>query len=498
MSQLKKGAVLSYITIFLTNIVGLFLTPFIIRSLGQSEYGLYILLGSFVGYISLLDFGLSNTIVRFVAKYRANNDTVGEKNFLGTVLIIYVLISFLVLALGAIGYFNLDYIFEQSLTSEELEKSKILMMLFIFNMTISLPGGTFAGICSGYEEFVFPKIVNIIRYIVRSFVIVAVLLYGGKSISIVIVDTILNIFIILINMYYVLVVMKVKIGFTSFNKELVRKIFSYSVWIFVFAMIGQLFWKSGQMILGITISTEAVAVFAVGIVLSGYFGAFAGAINSVFLPRATFMIEQNSTRKELTAFFVKIGRILTFILMYVWAGFILFGQNFIELWVGNDYEDSYLITVIIMTAYILPLVQNFANSLIEATGRFKFKAKVYFITISIGIILGALLSPYYGYWAITWSYSIFWVLSQIIMNWYFDKTLNLDIVCFFKQTFGQLLIVLIVTMIIGYFTNSMLGTTWVFFILKALIYSLVYLGLVYLFVLNDYEKKLFLKFKKVK
>ena len=151
-----------------------------------------------------------------------------------------------------------------------------------------------------------------------------------------------------------------------------------------------------------------------------------------------------------------------------------------------------------MTAYILPLVQNFANSLIEATGRFKFKAKVYFITISLGIILGAILSPYYGYWAIAWSYSVFWVLSQIIMNWYFDKTLNLDIIYFFKQTFGQLLIVLIVTMIIGYFTNSMLGTTWVFFILKALIYSLVYLGLVYLFVLNDYEKKLFLKFKKVK
>lgn len=369
-------------------------------------------------------------------------------------------------------------------------------MLFIFNMTISLPGGTFAGICSGYEEFIFPRVVNIIRYIVRSLVVLTVLLYGGKSIAIVVVDTILNIFIILINMYYVLVVMKVKIGFTSFNRTLVRKIFSYSVWIFVFAMIGQLFWKSGQMILGITISTEAVAVFAVGIVLSGYFGAFAGAINSVFLPRATFMVEKDTDRKELTAFFIKVGRILTFLLMYIWAGFILFGQNFIELWVGADYEDSYFITVIIMTAYILPLVQNFANSLIEATGRFKFKAKVYFITISLGIILGALLSPYYGYWAIAWSYSVFWVLSQIIMNWYFDKTLNLDIIYFFKQTFGKLLIVLITAMTIGYFINSMLGNSWIYFFIKALLFSFVYIGLVYLFVLNEYEKNLFFKLKK--
>ncbi len=496
MSQLKKGAILSYTTIFLTNIIGLLLTPFIIRSLGQSEYGLYILLGSFVGYISLLDFGLSNTIVRFVAKYRANNDKNGEKNFLATVLIIYAVISCFVFLIGTVGYYNLDTIFDKSLTPEELDKAKILMILFVFNMTISLPGGTFAGICSGYEQFVFPRAVNIVRYIIRSALVVIVLIYGGDSISIVIVDTSLNVLIILVNMFFVFKIMKVKIKLLNFNKKLIKKIFSYSVWIFVFAMIGELFWKSGQMIMGIAISTEAVAIFAVGITLSGYFGAFAGAINSVFLPRATFMVENNSNRIELTDFFIKLGRILTFLLMYVWAGFILFGKNFIELWVGDEYYDSYLITVIIMTAYILPLVQNFANSLIEATGRFKYKAKVYFITISLGIIVGSLLSPYYGYWAITWSYSIFWVISQIIMNIYFDNTLNLDIIFFFKQTFGKIFFVLVISLCGGYFIDLFLGNTWSYFIIKAILFSVLYLSLTYFFVLNHYEKRLLLKFKK--
>lgn len=40
MSQLKKGALLSYANIFLTNVIGLILTPFIVKSLGDSEYGL--------------------------------------------------------------------------------------------------------------------------------------------------------------------------------------------------------------------------------------------------------------------------------------------------------------------------------------------------------------------------------------------------------------------------------------------------------------------------
>ena len=77
-----------------------------------------------------------------------------------------------------------------------------------------------------------------------------------------------------------------------------------------------------------------------------------------------------------------------------------------------------MISLIIMTAYILPLVQSFANSIIEATGDFKFKAKVYFITITLGVIIGGYLSKYYGYWAIAWSYSIFWLIAQIIMKWW--------------------------------------------------------------------------------
>jgi O-antigen/teichoic acid export membrane protein len=497
MNQLKTGAVLSYVTIFLTNIVGLALTPFIIRSLGQSEYGLYILLGSLVGYISLLDFGLANTIVRFVAKYRANNDKEGEQNFLATILIIYIAISVLVVATGCIFYSNLETIFDKSLESDELEKAKTLMLLLIFNMTIVLPGGTFAGICTGYEKFIFPRFVNIIRYILRSVVVVVALLYGGKAISIVAIDTILNLVIILINMYYVFYVLKVKIKLKKIDKALIKTIFSYSMWIFVFAMIGELFWKSGQMILGITISTEAVAVFAVAITLSSYFGAFAGAINSVFLPRATNMLENRSNRKELTAFFVKIGRILTFLLLYIWGAFILFGKHFIVLWVGDAYSDAYLMSAIMMTAYILPLVQNFANSLIEASGQFKFKVKVYFTCISTGIILGAILVPRYGYWAITLSYSFFWIISQIIMNWYYEKTLNLDILYFFKNTFGKIFLFLFIAMGIGYLTNLYIeGDTWISFILKSLVYSLSYISLLVLFVLDPSEKQLLHKFKR--
>ena len=78
------------------------MTPFILNHLGKSEYGIYLTIGALVGTISLLDFGLNNTVVRFVAKYRAENDRKGEENFLATTMLIYLIISSLVVIIGII------------------------------------------------------------------------------------------------------------------------------------------------------------------------------------------------------------------------------------------------------------------------------------------------------------------------------------------------------------------------------------------------------------
>lgn len=68
-NQLKAGAVLSYVAIGLNNIVGLLYTPYMLRMLGQNEYGLYSLVASVVAYLTVLDLGFANAIVRYTAKF---------------------------------------------------------------------------------------------------------------------------------------------------------------------------------------------------------------------------------------------------------------------------------------------------------------------------------------------------------------------------------------------------------------------------------------------
>ncbi|MEN3324118.1 oligosaccharide flippase family protein [Mariniflexile soesokkakense] len=491
MSQLKKGAILNYITILITNVVGLLLTPFIIRHLGESEFGLYTLIGAFVGYISVLDFGLTNTIVRFVAKYRAEKNRVGEENFLATTMLIYFVISVLVIIIGAICYFNLENIFNRSLTLEELRKAKIMFIIAIFNLAIQLPGGVFMGICSGYEQFVFPKSVNIVRYVMRSFTVVAVLLLGGKAISIVILDTVMNILVITANAYFSFKNLKVKFKLHKFKKGLVTEIFSYSIWIFVFVLVGQFQWQAGQMVLGIVTNTTVVAIFGVGIMLGTYYGAFSTAISSVFLPKATQMAVGNASGEELTNMMIKIGRLSLIVLLYILIAFALYGKQFVFLWVGESFYESWIIALIIMVAYTLPLVQGFGNSILEAKSKLSFKAIIYLVFMIIGTFIGATYANKYGAIGMISGSVLGWLIVQNIMNIYYHKVIKINIPRFFKELLNKTFFTVIIIFILGYLVNYIPGYGWINFIVKAIIYSTVYAILMYLFGILDYEKDLF-------
>ena len=489
MSQLKKGAFLSYITIILTNGIGLLLTPYMIAKLGDSEYGLYTLIGAIIGYISVLDFGLNNTIVRFVAKYKAQDDRKGEENFLATTMLIYAVISSVVVIAGIFVYFNLDDFFPK-LSPEELEKAKIMFAILIFNVAITLPGGAFAAISSAYEHFVFPRALNIVKYIVRSIMVVALLYKGGDSISIVILDTVVNVLVILFNGYYVSRKLRVSFKFHHLESPLIRQIFSYSIWIFIFALVGQFQWRAGQVILGVISGTTAVAIYGVGIMLGTYYGAFSTAISGVFLPRATKMTVLDATPEELTSMMIRIGRFSLIVLLMILGGFLLYGRQFVKLWVGNTYRDSWIIALVIMFSYTLPLVQSFANSILEARSKFSFKAMTYITLIVLGTAVGAYLVRYFGVIGLILGSTGGWLLSQVIMNFYYMNVIHLEILRFFKELLSGLLPTFIVILALGFAVDHVPGQGWLNLIIKIFIFAVVFMLLMFRFGMNESEKRI--------
>ncbi|WP_164914080.1 oligosaccharide flippase family protein [Aquimarina sediminis] len=504
MSQLKKGALLTYLKIFLTNVIGIMITPLIVSFLGKDEYGIFNAIGALIGTIALLDFGLTNTVVRFVAKYRAEKDREGEENFLATIKLLYIAISGLVIIIGVVFYFFIDSYFTK-FNAEEIRIAKLMFVILIFNLAIQLPGMIFTGICKGYEAFVFPESVSVIRYLLRSITVVAVLFLGGRAISLVIVDTVFNLFTILVTAYYVFKKLKVRFKLHQFSKKFIKQIFKYSSWIFVFSIVGMLQWKSGSWVLGALSEPKVLGIYGIGIALGTYYGAFSTAISSVFLPRATQMAVDNATGEELTSMMIKLGRLSFIILMYILGAFILYGEQFINLWVGGEElktdgrynakecKEIYIIALMIMVGYTLPLLQAFGNSILEAKNKLSFKAILYLVFMILGAGLGGFLAIEYQAIGMISGLVVGWIIVQNVMNFYYHNTIGLNIFRFFKELLHKTFFVVLVVIAIGYFINYVPGEGWFNFILKGSTYTIVFGILMYFVGMLDYERELFSK-----
>ena len=98
--QLKLGAILSYVSTGLNMAVQLLYTPLMIRLLGQSEYGLYTLVGSVVSYLSLFSLGFTGAYLRFYSQRRAKNDEEGIARLNGMFLTVFCVMSLAALVCG--------------------------------------------------------------------------------------------------------------------------------------------------------------------------------------------------------------------------------------------------------------------------------------------------------------------------------------------------------------------------------------------------------------
>lgn len=502
-NQLKSGVYLSYASIFISNLTNIILTPFIIRNLGQSEYGLYMLIGALIGYIAILDFGLGNTTVRYVAKYRAENNKKDEENFLSLTFLLYGLISVIILALGYIMYLNIENILGGSLSSSEISTAKTMFIVLVLTLALTLPVKSFTGIINAYQMFAVPRLFTIGRILIRAILIFIFLSLGYKAIAIVLIDAILNIVMLLATMAYAFIKLKVSIKLHYFNKKLFREIFSYSSLIFVSVIVDQFYWRIGHLILGIMAGTSEVAVFAIGISFVHYFITFSTAISGVFLPKITTMLVNDATNKSLTELLIKTGRLQFIVLGLALGGFALLGKRFLFLWIGPEFEFSWIIALIAMIPLTFVLTQTIGISILQAKNMHGFRALVYLGISVVNIIVSIFLVKEYGQIGAILGTVLSLIFGNIIiMNFYYHYRVGLNIPLFIKEVFSKLLISLILSVLIGTLLLMIPNVTWLTFILQSVLYALLYIVIMWKIGMNSYEKKLFKKelrrLKKVK
>ena len=494
MSQLKTGAALNYVVIILNVLVGLLYTPYMLRMMGQSEYGLYSLVASVIAYLTILDFGFGNAIVRYTAKFRVEGKITEQYEMFGMFFLLYIIIGFIAFVVGLGLFFNVETFFGLTMTFEELHKARIMMLFLIVNLAVTFPLSIFGSIITAYEHFVFPRLVNIIRIVINVVVMIGLLKMGYKAIAMVVLQTVLNILTLIINYYYCRRVLKVKVLFRNFQWNFLKEVSIYSFWIFLNVIMDRIYWSTGQFVLGAFEGTAAVAIFAVAIQLGNMYMQFSTAISTVFLPKVTGMVARNDSPKEISELFIRTGRIQYSVIALILTGFIVFGRDFINIWAGPNYGIAYPITLLFFISLTIPLIQNLGIIILQARNQMKFRSLLYIVIAIFSLMFQIVLAKQHGGigCAVAIAGALF-IGQGIIMNIYYQKEQGLDVGRFWKEIIKMSVVPLVVCLGSMYLLHYVVLDSWFSLSLAVIIFMLIYLPLFFGFSMNQSERDLFVR-----
>lgn len=490
--QVKYGILLSYLLIILNALYGLFATPYILRSIGDSEYGVYKTLTALTSSIMVLDLGLGGTVMRYTAKYRAENDEKSISNFVAMSIIQALLVCACVGIVCVFAYRSLDKLYGKTFTADEMTRAKQLFIVLTISIMVHVIENVFNGVVTGYNHFLFGNGIKVARLTLRIALIYVLLIIIPNSMTITIIDLFLSVTLLFGEIWYAIRKLGVEIKLGKWNNYLFIESGKYSVLMFLTSIAVQTNNNLDNVFIGALCGTESVTVYSFGLVLFGMFEQLSTSISGVMLPTVSnFLVESDGMLKA-RKLIVRVGRIQFMLLGAAFVGFIVLGRDFLNIWLGEGFEDVYLITVTLMGPALFELCVNVCLTILRAKNMLTFRT----IVLLISTVLNAILT----YFAITqWSYVgaafgtavSFIIGSLLIMNVYYQRKLGLNIIGIYSSIFSRTWVCLVVAGVSLYLFHSFLYGNMVTLVACVAIFIAIYCICLWCYGFNCDEKLYF-------
>ena len=484
--QIKVGAVLSYFILFFNIICGLLYTPWMIRKIGTEDYGLYVLVTTFLNYF-VVDFGIWQAVTKILSRKRAEGDKEGIRKVLGITTKIYLILDFVIICILLLVYPNIERLFP-NLQANHLSSFRIVFCIAAFFSVLSFPFGFVKGIFVSYEYYIQTKIFDLlVKILIIVFTVIALCLNGGLYALVLCYGLVP--FVINVSRVIFLRIKGIRIDIRAHSRAIVKELFAVSGWIML-AVFSELFINNiAPSILAARSTIEQVSVFGIGLTICNYFYSFAMSINGLFLPRVT-EYRVNGDDSEIHALTSRVGRIQCIILGAVLGGFVTCGTDFLLLWVGSDFQLSYYVAIAIMCPQMVIAMWHIETVNLLVSDKIKYQAISGFLTACLSVILAIALSPIIGAlgaaFAIGVSNSVFMIG---LMSYFYRKQLSFPIYEYVRRVLPVIVVLLLaigVVFLVSIFihTSNLLFS----FIIKAIVFILAYITLL-LFVVDSYEKE---------
>jgi O-antigen/teichoic acid export membrane protein len=404
---------------------------------------------------------------------------------------IFFAISIVVFIAGFAIIGNSQFIFGNHITSSDYRTLNILLLLMIFNLVIVLLGSVFHSLIGANEEFFFQRILLVLSSILNPLLTIPLLFMGLGSTVIVIVQTVINSIIFVLNIAFCLKKLHIKFSFRNFDFPLLKELFRFSFFIFLQQIMDICNWQVDKYLITRFWGAAAVAVYSVGAQFNAVILPFSTTISAVFLPQANRMVAEKKSKEEITALFIKTGRVQFIIVSFVVLAFVFFGKRFISFWAGSGYENAYYVGLFLLIPLIIPLSQELGMTIMRAKSLHKMQMMINAGVALINLLISIPLCKAFGeIGAACGTFVGMLIASNILQSIYYEKVGGLDI----SRWFGQIVRILpafIAPAITGIVVINFLNMSNIaVFMVCVSLFSVIYFSSIWFIGMNNYEKKL--------
>jgi O-antigen/teichoic acid export membrane protein len=389
-----KNVSVNYLVTGTELLIGIFMLPFNVAHLGQSAYGLWVLVASITVYFSMLDMGYGVAQVRFAAKYRAQGDVNALNEIASTMFCMFSgvgLVTFLVAVAIAL---NLGNFF--SLQDEQLRAGRIVFLFISAYVALGFPVSVFGGIVNGFQRQYLNGAVAFVTAIVVALVNVAVL-RGGYGLTELVAATtsvrILSYLAYALNAYRVFPALRIRWRF--FKRDRLREVTGFSVFILIIDLANKLNYSTDTIVIGAFIGTASVAVWAVAQRLIEIVQRITDQLNAVLFP---VVVDHSTVERvdKLQKILIQGTRLSLAMVVPLATVLGLTARPVVMVWVGPDFEGAVNVIYILSVVVALRVGNATSTVILKGAGLHKVLA---FSNLSMAVsnlVLSVVLVRWYG------------------------------------------------------------------------------------------------------
>jgi O-antigen/teichoic acid export membrane protein len=365
-----------------------------LHRLGDTAFGIWVLVFSITGYYGLFDLGIGSSIVRYVSKFTATGEREELAKLINTSLFTYSCIGVVAMLVTLVMASEVDRMFH--VPPDFRSTARWLLLMVGASVAIGFPAGIFGGFLEGLQSFYILNWTNVVSNLLRAALIVVALRHGYGLLTVALITISLPLLASIARGFFTLRICPVPFGFKYVDRATFRQIANYSGVTFMIMIAGQLKFRTDEIVIGTFMSLAAITYFNVGARIVDYAGMVVRALSQIFVPMSSQSDARGDTGRQRKIFFVG-NRVCAFTIFPICVILLILGKSVIEVWVGKKYvAASYPVLVIMILCTTLWWAQGASGRILFGMSKHGTWAIVTMVEGVSNLILSIILVRPYG------------------------------------------------------------------------------------------------------